>query len=99
MRADSKVYFVTEGEPVYDPDTGDYIPGEDNKVRKFGNVSDTASERMGILYGGIKQRAKTIRLNSVYKESFDHVLIDDSKYQLDVDRHYRHKSVFEVSGV
>ena len=99
MRADKVVYFVKEGERVYDPTTGNYINEPPVKDDVMALVTDTGTERMNFLYGKIKQNAKTIRLNQKYTDSVDFIEIDNQPYQIDNKRLYRHKTTFEVSGV
>jgi hypothetical protein len=99
MRADTLVTFVKEGEDEFDPNTGNYIPEKPKETPIWCNVTDTGNERMNLLYGGIKQRAKTVRLNTQYNEPVDYVVIDGESYQIDRKRAYRHKMTFEVSGV
>lgn len=99
MRADKAVFLVKEGEETYDPTTGDYIvvPATENKL--YANVTDTGDQRMNFLYGGIKQSAKTVRLNRKYNDTVDFIKIDGQSYQVDLKRSYRHKTTFEVSGI
>lgn len=99
MRATDTVYFVVKGEEVYDDDTGNYTSTEPVKTAVSALVTDTGTERMNLLYGGIKQKAKTIRLNSQYAEKFDYIEIDGQEYQVDMARKYRHKMTIEVSGL
>ncbi len=68
MRANTKVYFITEGETEYDASTGDYIESENTRDLQWANVSDTGEQRMTLLYGSIKQGAKTVRLNHTYEK-------------------------------
>ena len=99
MRADKKIYLVKPGEEEFDPTTGDWVIGDGAKIEKYANVTDTGIQRMNVLYNGIKQTAKTVRLNEVHTDSFDHILMDGKQYRVDMRRTYRHKTVFEVSGV
>ena|SRR5699024_4849257 len=98
MRYNKKIYLVQEGEAIYDEETGNYIEGEPRKKEIMALVTDTGTERMNLLCGGINQHAKTIRINQIYDE-VDHIEMDNKKYQIDVKRSYRHKMTFEVSGV
>ena len=99
MRMDEKVTFVTLGEESYNEQTGDYEVTDDIYTDVYAYITDTGTDRMGVLYGGIKQYAKTIRVNDVIDGNFDHVLIDGKKYKSDRRKIYRHKTVLEVSGV
>ena len=99
MRAADTVYLVVKGEDTYNDDTGCYESTEPVKTAISALVTDTGTERMNLLYGGIKQQAKTIRLNSIYKDTFDYVEIDGKEYQVDMIRKYRQKMTLEVSGL
>lgn len=99
MRADTLVTFVKEGDDQFDPTTGNYISEPSVETEIYCLVTDTGDERMNLLYGGIKQRAKTVRLNAQYNEPVDHLIIDGQSYQIDRKRAYRHKMTYEVSGV
>lgn len=99
MRADTKITFVTFGKEVYNDETGNYEWLDDVHSEYYAYVTDTGTERMTQLYGGIRKYAKTIRLNEVIDGNFDHILINDKKYKSDKRTIYRHKTVLEVSGV
>jgi hypothetical protein len=99
MRADTLVTFVKEGKDQFDPTTGNYISEPSVSTEIYCLVTDTGDERMNLLYGGIKQRAKTVRLNAQYNELVDYLIIDGESYQIDRKRAYRHKMTYEVSGV
>ena len=99
MRTADTVYFVVKGEETYNDDTGCYEGEAAVKTAATALVTDTGMERMNLLYGGIKQKAKTIRLNSQYAEKFDYIEIDGQEYQVDMVRRYRHKMTIEVSGL
>ena len=99
MRADRLVTFVTHGKEEYDDNTGDYVVTDDIVSNVYAYVTDTGTDRMAVLYGGVRQYAKTIRVNDVIDGAFDHILIDGRKYQSDRRKIYRHKTVLEVSGV
>jgi len=99
MRADTLVTFVQEGADQFDPNTGNYISEPSVETEIYCLVTDTGDERMNLLYGGIKQRAKTVRLNAHYTAPVDYLIIDGESYQIDRKRAYRHKMTYEVSGV
>ena len=99
MRADKLITFVTHGKEEYDDNTGDYVVSDDILSEVYAYVTDTGTERMAALYGGVRQYAKTVRVNDVIDGAFDHILIDGKKYKSDRRKIYRHKTVLEVSGV
>lgn len=99
MRTSDTVYFVVKGAEEYDELTGNYEESKPDKTAVPALVTDTGTERMNLLYGGIKQHAKTVRLNAKYTEPFDHVEIGGKDFQVDMIREYRHKMTVEVSGL
>ena len=99
MRADKLITFVTYGKEEYDDNTGDYVVTDDILSEVYAYVTDTGTDRMASLYGGVRQYAKTVRVNDVIDGAFDHILIDGRKYKSDRRKIYRHKTVLEVSGV
>ena len=99
MRADQIVTFVTHGKEEYDDNTGDYVVTDDILSDVYAYVTDTGTDRMAALYGGIRQYAKTMLVNDGIDGACDHVLSDGRKYKSDRRKIYRHKTVLEVSGV
>ena len=96
MRCDVEVTFVKEGSEVYDPKTGDYITSEPVSTGKWANVSDLGTDRKAMLFGTIKENTKVVRLQGVYKDSFDYIEVENVKYAVTDDKHFRHESVFYV---
>lgn len=99
MRASDTVYFVVKGAEEYDELTGNYEESKPDKTAVPALVTDTGTERMNLLYGGVQQHAKTVRLNTKYEAPFDYVEINGKEYQVDMIRKYRHKMTVEVSGL
>ena len=97
MRYDTRIYFVKEGEEVYDYDTGDYVTSEPIKHEAWANVSDTGTERMQLIYGALKQGAITVRIRGKYEKEFDYILVDDKKYNVDAFRTFRNDQAFNLS--
>ena len=97
MRYDQRIYFVKEGEEVYDYDTGDYITTEPIKHEAWANVSDTGTERMKLIYGALKQGAITVRIVGKYDKEFDYIQVGDKKYNVDAFRTFRNDQSFNLS--
>ena len=97
MRYDKQIFFVKEGEEVYDYETGDYVTTEPIKDEAWANVSDTGTERMQLIYGALKQGAITVRIVGEYDESFDYIEVDDKKYNVDAFKTFRNDQAFNLS--
>lgn len=105
MRCDTQVFFVTDGsrEMVTDPGSADYGSYRQMAAReaaRLADVTDTKTETQRLVYGQIREGSRTVRLNSHYREPFDHIRIVDRDtgasrlFDVDAFRHLRHRSVF-----
>lgn len=96
MRYDTPIFFQRVQSGAYDAASGDY--GEDTVTedKRFASVTDTNEETLNVLYGTVKQRSLTIRLQRPYKTPFDTIRVGDDIFKVDLSR--RNKS-FVVSGV
>lgn len=99
MRYDKTVYFVTEGEKIYGPETGDYKDVQPVLVEKDAAVMDTQTETMRLVYGEIRQGSLTIHLQNHYDAPFDYIQYGGKKYHVDYSRRLRVKHTFIVSEV
>ena len=97
VRYDKQIFFVKEGEEVYDYETGDYVTTEPIKHEAWANVSDTGTERMQLIYGALKQGAITVRIREKYEKEFDYILVDDKKYNVDAFKTFRNDQTFNLS--
>ena len=79
MRADKLITFVTHGKEEYDDNTGDYVVTDDILSEVYAYVTDTGTDRMAALYGGVRKYGKTSRVNEVRDGAVDHILIDGKK--------------------
>ena len=99
MRFDTPIYFqhITPGK--YDASTGNH--GEDTiaEVMCLASVTDSSTETLTLVYGGIKQGSLTIRLQNRYSKPFDRIRIGDKCYRVDLERRLRIKHTFVVSEV
>lgn len=96
MRYDSLISFVEEGLEVYDPATGDYITSEPISIEKWANVSDLGEEKKALVVGDLSKKAKVIRLDGVFKYSFDWIEYDGDKYVVTLPKYHRRETVFYV---
>lgn len=96
MRYDEPIFFQVVTPGPYDEITGNY--GEDTvtETKRFASVTDSGVETMKLIYDGVKQGTKTIRLQRAYTEPFDSIRIGKKTYKVDFSRFGK---VFVVSGV
>lgn len=96
MRYDTKMYFVQEVEDVYNEDTGDYSPSTPLKDSKWVNVSDMGIERMNAVFGRIRRKAITIRMQGEYLKNYDYIQIGEDKYDVGLTRTDRRGTTIEA---
>ena len=97
MRYSTPVYFVKQGEDVYDYDTGNYAPGQLIRDEVWANVSDMGTQRQTLIFGAIKQGALTVRIQNKVDQPFDYIEIDGQPYNVVSTRTFRHDQAFEMS--
>lgn len=95
MRYDTPVYFQTI-KSEYDSETGNTGISVLTEERRNASVTDSGTDTLMLVYGGIKQGSKTIRLQRPYEKPFDRIRIGEKLYHVDFTRHNRN---FVVSGV
>lgn len=96
MRYDTPVFFqkITPGE--YDASSGNYSANIIEETKRFASVTDSGTETLKLVYGGIKQGSLIIRLQTPYKADFEHIRIGSKVYNVDFSRKQK---VFVVSEV
>lgn len=100
MRFDTPIYFeriVKHGE--YDASTHNYGEDTTEKEKRLASVTDSTTETLTLVYGGIKQGSKTVRLQNHYTKPFDQIRIGEKVYKVDRERKLRVKHTFVVSEV
>lgn len=96
MRYDKRVYFVKETKSTRNPD-GTWTKPTLIKEPRWANVSDQGTERMNLLYGGLRQGALTVRIQNGYNQPFDYMEVDGRRYNVDHRKTFRRDAAFEVS--
>lgn len=96
MRYDKAVYFQKRIPGTYDPNTGNYAEDVISKTKVRASVTDSGVETMKLIYDGIKQGTKVVRLQRPYTQSYSSIRIDDKVYRVDFSRN---KKTFVVSEV
>lgn len=101
MRYVTPVYFQTRKKGEYNTNTGNYDPETCDEVKRYASITDTGTETLQLIYGDIKQRALTIRLQRPYDAAFDRIRIGEGKNAkyYHVDKSRLHKRVFIISEV
>jgi hypothetical protein len=99
VRFDTPIYFQSVVHGEYNTTTGDYADDIVEEVERYASVSDTGTDTLTLVYGGLKQGSLTIRLQSVYDGIFDYIRISSKRYRVDKTRTLRHKQTFIVSEV
>lgn len=96
MRYDKPVYFQKRTPGAYDPTAGNYAEDTvtENKLRAA--VTDSGVETMKLIYDGIKQGTKIVRLQRPYTQPFDSIRIRNKIYRVDFSRYQKTFVVSEV---
>lgn len=97
MRYDTPVSFVREIPGELNVRTGDYGAGSTSVTEAWANVSDPGTEALQLVYGQLRQGAKTVRIRGSVSADVDYLIIDEKKYSPDSIRTYRQEQVFICS--
>ena len=99
MRFATPIYFqrIVPGE--YDASTGNYGADTITEDLRRASVTDTGTATLNLVYGGLKQGSKVVRLQRHYNKPFDRIRIGDKYYRVDMARGLRLKHTFVVSEV
>lgn len=96
MRYDTAVYFQEVFPGAYNVKTSNYEEDTIIETKRFASVTDSGVEALKLIYGGIKQGSKVLRLQTPYNADFASVRIDSKVYKVDFSRKNK---VFVVSEV
>lgn len=99
MRYDKPVYFQSVMCGAYNPNTGDYEADIVTERKRYASVTDSGDETKLQIYGSLKERSLTVRLQNHYEKSFDYIRIDNAVYRVDRERKLRMGHTFVVSEV
>lgn len=99
MRFETPIYFQRIVPGLYDEDTGDYGADTITEDMRRASVTDTGTATLNLVYGGLKQGSKVVRLQRHYNKPFDRIRIGDKVYRVDMARGLRLKHIFVVSEV
>lgn len=98
MRYDTPIYFVKVKQGAYLAN-GNYAEEAPEEVLVYADVTDSSARTLQLVYGGIKEGSKTIRINNIHNSPFDFIRIGNTKYKVDAARKLRHIHTFIVSEV
>lgn len=102
MRFVDKVRLITRADEAYNPDTGNYEPGEEVTRDVPAMVNDMSRDYQALYFGGFRKGALTIRFKNQVKVDFDAVQIiegrfkSDKKYKVIETRALRGKTTLQV---
>lgn len=99
MRFDTPVYFQKTEQGEYSEETGNYEQDSIKEELRYANVTSAGTDTLNLVYGGIRQGCKVVRLQTHYKTAFDRIRIGAKSYQVDSSKSLRVKHVFIVSEV
>ena len=99
MRFDTPIYFQSVVRGEYDPTTGNYADDTVTEAERYASISDTGTDTLTLVYGGLKQGSLTVRLQTAYDGIFDYIRIGSKRYRVDKIRTLRLKQTFVVSEV
>jgi len=94
MRYDTAVYFREVLPGHYNSTTANYEKDTIIETKRFASVTDSGVETLKLIYGGIKQGSKVLRLQTPYNANFASVRIGSKVYKVDFSRKNK---VFVVS--
>ena len=98
MRYDTPIYFQLV-KSVFDASTGNYGDDIITEEMRRASVTDTGTATLNLVYGGLKQGSKVVRLQRQYNKPFDRIRIGEKLYHVDMARGLRLKQTFVVSEV
>ncbi|WP_148417210.1 hypothetical protein [Oceanobacillus jeddahense] len=95
-----RVTFVSETDGYYDPEKGEWIPGELDEKTLPCNANKLGIESTNQIFGQIDKKMSVIRLQRPYYKDFEYLYLGDKKEQkYQVKRQSDHrKGVFYVEG-
>lgn len=96
MRYTTPIYFQTI-RSEYDTATGNSGISILTERKHFADITETGTDMLQLLYGSLKQRALTIRLQRPFEVPFDRIRIGEKIYR--VDRTRLNNKVFIVTEV
>lgn len=102
MRYLDEITFVKTSGAHYDPDLGEQVPGEVNKVSVSANVTDGGDQVSIATFGDIRQRAVVIRLQPLFiAPDWDYIEFEGKTYKLVLERLplYRHSLLVQEVAI
>ena len=85
MRYDKPFYFVSNVDKHYDAELGEWVHGQNYRVKKFANITAMSANRQQVIFGDVSNKRLIVRLQRVYREPYDLLEIDGKSYQVDTE--------------
>ena len=98
MRFDTPIYFQRI-KSEFEASTGNYNDTVAAEEKRWASVTDSGTNTLTLVYGGLKQGSLTVRLQEPYKSPFDRIMIRGKYYRVDSKRSLLTKHSFVVSEV
>lgn len=99
MRYEKIVTFLKRTAGNYDPNTGDYGDEIVFRYKMPAVVSPMSVQTQNILFGHVASGSLTIMTQWKLDKEFDLIEIDEKKYRVESEEHYRTRSVYHVLEV
>ena len=96
MRYDTPIFFQRTEPGEYDATSGNYGDDKLTEEKRWADITDSGSDTLNLVYGGIKQGSLTVRIQRPYKKPFNFIRIGDKTYRVDLSRRNRAFVVSEV---
>ena len=80
MRYITPVFFQCKEPGAFDPETHNYNADQIAEEMRYADVTQTGTDTLQMVYGTIKQKSLTIRLQRPYNKPFDNIRIGSKLY-------------------
>lgn len=86
MRYNDRVEIITKKSEVYDPETGEYTTGEDERLILPAYVMDLGLNKQVAVFGAYKRGSKVVYLQNTPKIAFDYLNYRKERYKCRADK-------------
>ncbi|MEG1433820.1 hypothetical protein [Eubacterium sp.] len=96
MRFDTPIYFVSTSGKHYDPVSGEWDVGQQEKTKKYADMTHMGAQRQQAVFGDVRADRFVIRLQRAYTAAYECLEIDGKSYQVEKDKVPSDKEVLVV---